>query len=282
MKTILSICLFCMMLNPSRTWAEGEKPYVIANIYNQLGNNFFQVAAASALAWDNGAEPHFPDFDSNSVVYQHVFFRFSNQLPKAPLSFFWEEPIFSYQSIPYQPNMLIHGYYQSEKYFSHHREKLLELFAPHPDDLEYIQNKYQHILSHPNTVGVQLRYYKWEHPHEDLFPQYGKEYLKKTMGLFPKSYLFVISSNNIEYARKCVPSFAKNVIFIENEPHYIDFYILSMCKHNIITNSTFGWWSAWLNQNPKKVVVRPSYWIKGLPTQDVCPDEWISVKSKHH
>lgn len=272
------ICLFCLVSN----LVCADEPYVIANIYNQLGNNFFQVAAASALAWDNGAEPCFPDFDSNSVVYQHVFFRFSNQMPKAPIDFTWEEPIFSYKPIPYKPNMLIHGYFQSEKYFKHHREKLLEMFAPHPDDLEYIQNKYHAVLSYPNTVGIQLRYYKWEHPHEDLFPQYGKDYLEKTMALFPRTYLFVVSSNNLEYARKCIPKWAKkNVIFIENEPHYIDFYILSMCKHNIITNSTFGWWSAWLNQNPDKIVVRPSYWIKGLPTQDVCPKEWISVKSKH-
>ena len=91
----------------------------------------------------------------------------------------------------------------------------------------------------------------------------------------------MVSSNNVDYARKAVPSWVKNVIFIQDEPNYIDFYLLSLCKHNIITNSSFGWWSAWLNQNPMKIVVRPAYWVKGLPTQDVCPEKWISVDAKY-
>ncbi|MBI2743552.1 MAG: alpha-1,2-fucosyltransferase [Chlamydiales bacterium] len=270
---LLCISSFCR--------AEEEKGFVIANIYGQLGNNLFQVAAASALAWDNGVDPYFPSFRSSSPVYQRVFFRVNRRPPHQNISFEWNEPSYAYTPIPYQPNMRMIGYFQSEKYFAHHRERLLELFAPHPDDLAYMKQKYQWLFEHPNTVGVQLRYYKFEFPTEDLYPQYGRDYLEKAMAVFPKSALFVVSSNNLDFAKKSIPHWVKNVVFIENEPHYIDFYLLSFCKHNIITNSSFGWWSAWLNQNPNKIVICPSLWIKGFPTQDACPKEWFDIEAKY-
>jgi len=260
---------------------QDQKPFVTARIYGQLGNNLFQVAVASALAWDNNAEPVFQDFSSNSALYQHVFFRFKNKLPKKPITFEWHEKISTYHTIPYHPNMLMIGYFQSEQYFAHYRARLLELFAPHPNDLTYIQKKYQHVLDHPNTVGVQIRYYKWEFPTETMFPQYGKDYLEKTMALFPQDSLFVVSSNNIDFARKNIPEWAKNVLFLEREENYIDLYVLSLCKHNIITNSTFGWWAAWLNQNPNKIIVRPATWTAYINGSDACPKEWLSVDAHY-
>ena len=258
-----------------------QKPCVIARIYGQLGNNLFQVATASALAWGHHAEPCFPDLDSNSPIYQHVFFRCSNQLPSTNIAISWKEPRYSYDPIPYYPNMTIDGYFQSEKYFSQYRKQLLELFAPRSDDLKYIQKKYSTVLNHPQAVGVQIRYYKWEFPTGDLYPQYGTEYLEAAMAKFPDTSLFVVSSNNVDFAKNSIPSWAKNVVFLENEPNYIDMYVLSYCKHNIITNSSFGWWSAWLNQNPEKIVVRPAKLFSGLPTQDVCPEEWIAIDARY-
>jgi len=257
------------------------KPFVTARIYGQLGNNLFQVAVASALAWDNNAEPCFPDLSSTSVLYQRVFFRFNNTLPNNPIAFEWHERIPTYHTIPYQPNMLMIGYFQSEQYFAHYRDRLLELFAPHPEDLAYMRKKYPQLFDHPNTVGIQIRYYKWEFPTEDAYPQYGKDYLEKAMALFPQDSLFVVSSNNVDFARKNIPSWAKNVIFLEQEPNYIDFYLLSYCKHNIITNSSFGWWSAWLNQNPNKIIVRPAKWNSYQHVSDVCPKEWLSIDAHH-
>jgi hypothetical protein len=251
-------------------------PIVTSHMIGQLGNNLFQVAAASALAWDNDAEPVFVMNAYLSKV-QPVFHR-CTILPSEPkVSFTWNEPIYSYRTIPFRPNMRIHGYFQSERYFEHHRKELLNLFAPHPDDLAYIQKKYQQILDHPNTVGVQIRYYRWEDPTSRMYPQFGKKYLEKAMALFPDSSLFVISSNNLKYAKESIPPTAKNVIFLENERNYIDLYVLSMCKHNIITNSSFGWWAAWLNQNPHQKVVYSNPWVYGLPAQDVCPSRWIKI-----
>jgi hypothetical protein len=175
--------------------------------------------------------------------------------------------------------MKIGGYFQNESYFSHHREKILALFAPHPSDLHYIQGKYSAILRHPMSVSVHLRYYQREKPDEDSFIQYEREYYEKAMALFPEETLFVVMSDNMDFAKENIPTEGKNVLFIENEPYYIDFHLQSLCKHNIIGNSTFSWWSAWLNKNPDKIVVRPKQWLGAYP--DIkCPDDWIKIDAK--
>ena len=87
----------------------------------------------------------------------------------------------------------------------------------------------------------------------------------------------MLSSDNLEYARASIPPAMRNVVVLEGEPDYIDLFVLSLCRHNIIGNSSFGWWAAWLNENPGKRVIRPEYWVNGLPAQDVCPPEWLAL-----
>lgn len=252
------------------------QPYVIGTLLGRLGNYFFEVATACAVAWDNGAEPYFPDLSADSVEYKHIFFRCKILPPSKKIEFEWHADPFGYSPISYHPNMKIFGYCQNEKYFAHHRDRLVELFAPHPNDLRYIWTKYASLLNHPNTVSVHLRYYYAEKPDEDSFIQYEREYFEKAMALFPDSSLFVVTSDNINFARANIPTEGKNVVFVENEPYYIDFFLQSLCNHNIISNSTFSWWSAWLNQNPNKIVVRPKRWLGSYP--DIGgPDNWIKI-----
>lgn len=261
---------------------EPKKSFVMgAGHCGQLGNQFFQVATTCALAWDNNAEAVFPDWNYPYPVPEHAFSRINKKQPNVPVSFEWGDPSASYTPIPYQPNMKISGYFQSYKYFEHYREKLLNLFAPRDDDQLYIEQKYAWLMQHKNTVGIQLRYYKWEFSQEDTsYPQYGKDYLDKAVKYFADDTLFIISSNNIPFAKQCIPGHLKNVYFIENEQNYIDLYLLSLCRHNIITNSSFGWWAAWLNQNPDKKVVMPKYWSAYVSNlDDLAPTTWIKVEA---
>jgi len=261
------------------TWTAlfSSDAYVVGEVLGQMGNNLFQVATTSALAWDHGVEAYFPRLSHVPSLYHHVFSRCKLYPPSDEVAFEWREPGYPFCPIPYQPKMKIYGYFQSPKYFAHYREKFLELFAPTARDLQYIQKKYGEILEHPETVGVQIRYYI-DDPDGNIFIQYGKDYLEKAMREFPETSLFVVSSNNVEFARRNIS--AGRVVFLEKEPYYIDFYLLTLCKHNIITNSTFGWWSAWLNQNPEKKVVCPLVWFNGFDTSDLCPDSWVRIDGK--
>ncbi len=248
--------------------------FVVGETLGGLGNNLFQVATASALAWDHGVEAYFPRLTHTPKLVQHVFSRCKLFPPDPEVAGQWGEKGHPFQPIPYHPKIKISGYFQSYKYFSHHREKLLELFAPTKRDLQYIKNNYGWLIEHPNTVGIQIRYY-FEDPQGHIFVQYGKEYLEKAMAFFPQDSLFIVSSNNLAFAKKELEGI--KVFFLEDEPCYIDFYLLSFCKNHIITNSTFGWWAAWLSQNEDKKVIAPKLWFHGFDTRDHCPPNWMQI-----
>ena len=289
-KSFLFFCISAHLLEAGEI--PSNEPVVVGSIFSQLGNNFFQVATTYAVAWDHGATPIFPgmlqrvdqpDNPQNTPLnYFHVFFRCNISNPSRPISKNWEEPSFSYHSIPYQPNMKLWGYFQSEKYFAHHRDRLLELFSPHPEDLFYMKEKYKWLFDHPYTVGIMVR--KWyEDPSGKIYIQYGKDFVRKALAYFPGDPLFVVSSNNIQFAKENIPEEIRNVVFLEDEPHYIDLFLLSFCKHHIITNSTFGWWSAWLNQNTNQIVVTPRLWYNPthpIDTKDLVPDRWVKIDAK--
>jgi hypothetical protein len=248
---------------------------ITGKLSGQTGNVCFEIAATSALAWDHGAEAYFPDLEHYPEDFKNLFFRCKTTPPSKIISGIALEAF----PMIYKNKLRIHGYFQSEKYFAHQRERILELFAPSESMLKYIKTKYEWLLKQSNTVGVQLRYYRKEVT--EGYPQYGIRYLEKAMSYFSEDAFFIVSSDNIEFAKKNIPSWVKNVYFLENESPYTDLFLLSMCEHNIISNSTFGWWAAWLNQNREKIVICPSYWTEASThyTLPVCPQEWIHIEA---
>lgn len=288
----LRVTLLLILLLP--VLQADHPPFIVGQLECELGNNLFQVATTCALAWDHQAEPLFPDLinrteDHMALNYRHVFFRCNASTPSEPITVHWSHPVganFCHAPIPYFANMAIKGVFQCEKYFARHRHRLLKLFAPNPKDLSYIQNKYGHLLDHPKTVGIQMRWFGRQHdaPWWPCLAQYGYDYFKKAIALFPEDCLFIVSTNNLEFAKQNLPQGLNNVLILEEEPYYIDFYLLSLCKHLIMSNSTFGWWAAWLNQNPQKIIIAPSHWInpayETITPTDVIPEEWIKLKAK--
>ena len=116
-----------------------SESYIIGQALGQMGNNLFQVATASALAWDHGTVAYFPRLAHVPSLYQHVFSRCRLYPPSEEVDLQWEELSYRYHPIPFMPRMKICGYFQSPKYFAHHRDKLLDLFAPTARDERYMQ-----------------------------------------------------------------------------------------------------------------------------------------------
>ncbi len=102
-----------------------------------------------------------------------------------------------------------------------------------------------------------------------MFCNYGIDYINSAINILSKktkthSFDFFVFSDDVDWCKSELVNKlnnVKSVTVVENEKDYIDFYLMSMCKHNIITNSTFSWWSAYLNQNPAKIVIMPEHWF---------------------
>lgn len=281
---------FCLSFTSLFSGQVFSQPFVTATLMGQFGNQLFITAAAIALAYDHEAVPIFPDFTLtnkepiliNAVEnYNNVFCKLDNSPLPSQIEYTFKEKQFSYSPIEYRPNMSIFGWFQSEKYFEKYKEKIIELFSPSPKILNSILKKYSHITSNPNTVSIHLRSYLVETPQvRRAYQQLGREYVQEAIALFPENTTFVVFSNDMEWCKRELDGIAKDVIFIEGESLYNDFYLMSLCKHNIICNSSFSWWAAYINQNPNKMIVAPKKWFDPnykKDTQDLIPDEWIVI-----
>lgn len=259
---------------------------VEGHLMNQLGNQMFIVAAATSLALDNGATPIFPDFLKKTdggipFNFQEMFFRVNTDVPDhPPTSSIYQEPFFHYSPIPYVPNMKIIGFFQSENYFKHNKELILQLFAPSEKIEKYLREKYNSILNHPNSIAVHYRDYTTELPGEGYLIDVTRDYYERAFAQFPKDALFVAFSNNIQKCRKKLKHISHNIIFIKGEHYLTDLFLMSMCKHNIICNSSFSWWGAYLNANPSKKVIAPLQWFNPnyiADDMDLIPEDWVRL-----
>lgn len=280
---LINHCLLALFLGLSSVcFAES---YVTAKLVGQLGNQLFQIAAATSLALEHDATPAFPDLIHNQdfnipLNYSKVLSHLNTSMNQ-PVQFHYHEPHFPYSPIPYRPNMCIQGWFQSEKYFAKHKNQILELFAPSLEIEKYLKTQYREILKHPCTVSIHFRSYLMEGPNQRAaHPTQTKSYFEKAIAHYPEEALFVVCSNDIEWCKSTFSTISRNFVFIEGEPHYHDFYLMSLCKHNIICNSSFSWWSAYLNRNTAKIITAPRKWFAdgyGSDCRDLIPDGWIKI-----
>lgn len=115
--------------------------------------------------------------------------------------------------------------------------------------------------------------------HGACTPDYYKtaiKYIAKNV----KNPVFFIFSDDIDWAKDNFKS-DYPIYFVSNKiiPDYEELIIMSKCKHNIIANSSFSWWGAWLNENKDKIVIAPKEWfkVKNINTSDLIPKSWITI-----
>jgi len=244
-----------------------------------LGNYLFQIGAANTLALLYNDIAIF-DFNSSSKVHQdintyknNILRNINEGIPKVNYTFI-EPRDFSYLGIGYARNIMLDGYFQSDKYLL--KEYILELFAIDPVSYDYIKSKYKNILESNSTVSVHVRRGDYVQI-QDKFPVQDISYYSNAFTYFPDA-MFIVFSDDIEW---CKQNFkGDNFIFIENEHDYIDLYLMSLCKHNIIANSSFSWWGTYLNTNHDKKVIAPKLWFgpsKKLKTENIYCDNWTVI-----
>lgn len=285
------LCAFAF-LSPNSTLSASSKneTFVVGDLVGQLGNQMFEIAATLSLAWDHGAHPYVPDLRTRQdegipTNYKIVFAKIDASHPKAKIAYTYSEPHFYYSPIPYVPKMKIRGYFQSEKYFIKYKKQIISLFSPTPEIYDYLHRHYADILDHPNTVSIHIRTYNKPDPQHKIYILNGYDYVSRAVKLFPKDSLFVVFSDDMAWCKKELAPLSShlNLRFIEEKHYLFDFYLMSLCKHNIISNSSFSWWAAYLNPNAHKIVIAPSKWfhpnhITPSDTKDLLPPQWLAIE----
>ena len=254
---------------------------ISCNLEGGLGNYMFQIATTHSISVDYNDVMVIDDTNVHAVhkhinTYKSNIFR-NIHFGSVSTENNYGEPQFHYSKIPYSPNLRLNGYYQSEKYFKHNRDKLLKLFSIDETTNNYITTKYGNNFN--NTCSVHVRrgdYLRYPNHH----PFCGIEYYEKSMYTMGNSYEFLIFSDDIEWCKENFSRLPYNFKYIEGNPDYVDLYLMSMCENNIIANSSFSWWGSWLNTNDLKLVISPKVWFGSSSPHndcDIIPFEWTRI-----
>lgn len=255
-----------------------ERSFVSCHFEGQLGNQLFTIAATLSYAWDYDAEPFFPELNESryrlSLHRDRLFFRLNtSSLPRPHTKEFWEKIWYSAERISYtKEDLLLFGYFHSWKHFHHHREKLLKVFAPHPDHLEDLRKKYADLIDHPKSVAIHVRT-SMRKVH-NVMPFLGLGYVKDAIKLFGSDTKFVVFSDRIRWVKQHLSKESVDLVFIEGGDAVDDLILMSLMKHQVIANSTFSWWGAYLNENPNKKIIAPSIVSIGAPTENLYFPDW--------
>lgn len=289
---------------------------IIVKLKGGLGNQLFQYALGRHLSEINNTELKIdislfetytlhkyslksfnireiiasPD-EIASLTYQNTgtFERTMKWLLRKPLNFaksFIREQYFHYnpEILRLPDEVYLDGYWQSEKYFTDISEIVRQEFKVKPSS-EGKNLKLLEDISSCESVSLHIRRGSY------LLPPYNTvlvpcplSYYQKCVDYFAhaiKTPHFYIFSDDPQWTRDNL-KLSYPITFIDHndaDKDYEDLRLISHCKHNIIANSTFSWWGAWLNENPKKIVLSPVRWFKdpSLNTKDLIPESWIKI-----
>ena len=209
------------------------------------------------------------------------------ELVKPPPTYIREKKLFHFDAdiLNLPDGVYLHGSWQNEKYFADiaeilHREFTVKT-SPAGRDSELAEQ-----MASSESVSISIRradYVTDRHTNQILgtcdLDYYSRcvEHITQTV----KNPHFFIFGDDPQWARDNL-KLPYPTTFVDHnaaDKNYEDLRLLSQCKHNIIANSSFSWWGAWLNQNPDKTVLAPKRWLKSddYDPKDLVPDNWIKV-----
>ena len=263
--------------------------------HGNTGNSMFQFAALVGASVNTGLDfcvpRHKSYYEVNYGCYNRsIFDGFEINCPilnednESKFINKYEEPYFHFNSDieKIKDWTDISGFYQTEKYFKHCRQEILNYFRFKTAVKAKIYHKiYKGVYPNPNlctSIHISRGDYVYKQNYHPLLdPNYYKEACKKT-----NTEYFVIFSDDIDW---CIETFGKDkrLIYSIDEDPFEAMFHMSLCSNHIICNSTFGWWGAWLGEmaSPKKenIIIAPNTWFGSdhsmHDSKDIVPDRWI-------
>jgi len=282
-------------MNSSSSTVSGGS--VTVRLKGGLGNQLFQYATARALSMETGRQllvdvgwfnrkkkqrgfrldsflmtPELVSLKKSDLqllkirkkIGAGVFKGFSASKP----AYITEPKDLSYQRFDNElpEHVLLEGYWQSQKYFESIRSTLLSELQPGTDiDSSTLFNP------EPHTVAVHIR--RGDYLQSANSHVVTTRYITDAMELFDDNTRFLFFSDDIQW---CTEQFGSDRIAFSSQPtDVMDLLQMARCQHNIIANSSFSWWGAWLNTNKNQRVIAPQPWTEsGNTHRDILPAHW--------
>lgn len=245
-----------------------------------IGNQLYMIASLLGYCKKNGVKPVYVKSETSLIREGENLLEKFPQLQEMIPEGILDNPIKYMEVIgsdipKFQDrDVILYGYFQEEKYFIDIKDEIIELFRSCL------------VITKPleNTVGIHIRrgdYLQLSH----IFHNYEADYFKYCLDFFPSSELAIVSIDTDYVDKNFTHSQYPNIIKMSADP-FTDISTLISCSNGVIIgNSTFGWWSSYLNVSSNKKIFYPTEWIKDTEKRNYSVDGWIVIdyfkKSKY-
>jgi len=231
--------------------------------FGRLGNQMFQIASAMGIAKRNESAFAFPYWTySRFFRYELPWISSKDISPRMRIH---KEKTTNYYDVDLDMywDWDLEGYFQSYKYFNK----------------EYVEYYFDFLYPKETipVTSIHIRrtdYTALQHTHPNLTIE---DYYTKAMEYFPSNTKYMIFSDDISWCKECFGKPDNLLMYSEGKDAIDDLWLMSCCENNIIANSSFSWWAAYLNINRNKVVIAPKVWVVGEEKNDRIMEGWIII-----
>jgi hypothetical protein len=256
-----------------------------------IGNQLFQYAFGKALKHPTAYETAFYDRTDNHHPRQYHLDKFNTSIKKSP--FLAQDTFQERLTTGLQLGLLelkdhnFDGYWQYKDYYEPILDDLRKDFTIKWD---YYTEKFLRLRGHITSCqSVSIHIRRGDYLKQKGFYNLETNYYIQALAHLAQGEVIFVFSDDIPWCMEKFKSdiYDREVVFVHIED-YLEFELMKLCKYNIIANSTFSWWAAFLNDYPDKVVICPSGWISGaretnneegkkIADQIYYPQNWIKL-----
>lgn len=272
---------------------------IVVQLIGGLGNQLFQYAAAKVLALETKQKffidvSQFESYKLHNYALNHFnviskTYKKPNRYLRKIKSFYQKYTFYKEKDFGYNPDLInlkgdiifLEGYFQSEKYFIKYEKEIREDFELRTSLKKDTKAAIAKIES-VNSVSIHIR--RGDYLNNSLHNTSKDEYYDIALEIIQSKIsnpVFFVFSDDMDWV-KANFSTKQETIFIDfndASTNFEDLKLMASCKHNIIANSSFSWWGAWLNTNPEKIVIAPKLWFNddSINTNDIIPTSWVKI-----
>ena len=231
-----------------------------------LGNQMFQYAALMGIAKNRGYDMCIcpKEYVGSRIPIKNTIIDCFNLNTKFELS---RNKVISERSFSFDQNLFencpddidLHGYFQSEKYFSHIKDDILKEFTFKKEISVPAKELFKSVFGEQEVISLHIR--RGDYVLNPNHPVQPLEYYQKALNFLPESSPVLIFSDDSDWCNQQELFSADRFTVSEGNDAFTDLFLQSQCTYHIICNSSFSWWGAWLANS--KQVIAPQNWFGG-------------------